>query len=258
MVASVTIPIFGNILTYAGEKHFEKFRKYNSFLREKLCFDIVILGMVLIVSAHGLFRLFQDLNMKGEWFVVQPILVLGLAHALVTTMQGTLVNKLITNKKLIPQVFSTMKIFEGVGISIAIYANGHIRQSTGSYFGVSMFIILNASVGAAAALYLNHLVQMPKEEESAQADTSVADAEKIAKRYAKAKKEDDEPAPAEDDAQATELAALVADKKGQLLETYAGVMEIQEDDQDDQETAGSSSSAASTRKRTNKRMNYVL
>ena len=153
-----------------------------------------------------------------------------------------------------------MKIFEGCSIAVAIYANGHIRQSTGSYFGVSVLLIANASIGALAALYLARLASLPKEEEEEQAEAcrdyervASADSADIAKRYAKIKKEDGEIIE-ENSYQETELAG--ADKKGQLVETYAGVMEVQDDDEDEDETSALSSSAG-TRKRPNKKMAYV-
>ena len=154
-----------------------------------------------------------------------------------------------------------MKIFEGCSISVAIYANGHIRQSTGSYFGVSLLLIANASIGTLAALYLARLASLPKEEEE-QAEAcrdhervASADSADIAKRYAKIKKEDGEIIE-QNGYQETELAG--ADKKGQLVETYAGVMEVQDDnDEEDEDETSALSSNAGTRKRPNKKRAYV-
>ena len=52
-----------------------------------------------------------------------------------------------------------------------MYVNGHIRQVTGSYFGVSVLIIINAWIGLGLSVYLRGISQkeevkhgVPKEE----------------------------------------------------------------------------------------------
>lgn len=83
-----------------------------------------------------------------------------------------------------------MKICEGCGISLAMYVNGHVRQRTGSYFGVSLVIMSNAILGGTASLYLNHLSSLPKEDPEHLEEES---SDRIAERYAykKVKKTDD-------------------------------------------------------------------
>ena len=85
-----------------------------------------------------------------------PILFIGIGHAMEATIQGPIVNKYVDSKDkdVIPQIFSMLKIFEGLVLSIAVYANGHIRQIYGSYFGVSAMILVNTSIGIFIGLYL--------------------------------------------------------------------------------------------------------
>lgn len=70
---------------------------------------------------------------------------------------------------MIPRVFSVLKIFEGTILAIVMYINGHVRQNMGNYTGVSLLIVLESSICAMVALYLNNLTELsastsPKEE----------------------------------------------------------------------------------------------
>jgi hypothetical protein len=143
IVASVAVPIFGNILSYAGEKHFELFQA---------------LALFFIAAGQILFRTLQNAGIKSELRILIPILFLGLGHALFTTLQGSLVKKLCDNPKLIPKIFSILKILEGTSISITIYANGLIRQATGSYFCVSLILITCSLAGGFGSVYLHMMV----------------------------------------------------------------------------------------------------
>ena len=51
-------------------------------------------------------------------------------------------------------MLSIQKISEGAVIAGVVYINGHIRQSTGSYNGVSALVIINCLIGLAASTYL--------------------------------------------------------------------------------------------------------
>ena len=52
-----------------------------------------------------------------------------------------------------------MKIFEGVAISVMMYATGLVRQKTGSYTGVSLLLIATAAVSIFFAVYLDNLAK---------------------------------------------------------------------------------------------------
>ena len=52
-----------------------------------------------------------------------------------------------------------MKIFEGVAISVMMYATGFVRQKTGSYTGVSLLLIATAAVSIFFAVYLDNLAK---------------------------------------------------------------------------------------------------
>jgi len=64
---------------------------------------------------------------------------------------------LYVKPNLISRVLSTNKICEGSVIAGIIYINGHIRQGTGNYNGVSALIIVNCFLGVATATYLERL-----------------------------------------------------------------------------------------------------
>ena len=52
-----------------------------------------------------------------------------------------------------------MKIFEGVAISVMMYATALVRQKTGSYTGVSLLLIATAAVSIFFAVYLDNLAK---------------------------------------------------------------------------------------------------
>ena len=81
----------------------------------------------MVGIAHVIFQSELEFGMKTELKVALPILLLGLAHSIITTMEGTMVNKLTTDKSQIPQVFSNLKIFSSIHRSLCCYINGHIR-----------------------------------------------------------------------------------------------------------------------------------
>ena len=95
--------------------------------------------------------------MPSQMLVSVPILMYGIGHAMLATVQAPIVNKYAdpTNKDMIPQIFSWLKIFEGMSLSVVIYTNGHIRQITGSYLGVSLLIIVLAFLGILVSLRLH-------------------------------------------------------------------------------------------------------
>ena len=149
MTGSITVPIFGQILSCFGEKHFELF---------------CALSMSLIALAHVVFFYFNYLAIptatpnakllthEQQGWVFIPVLIIGFGHALQAALTGPLVNKIVPDKKLQPTVLSTMKIFEGCTIAFFTYVNGHIRQLTGKYDEVNCLIIFNCMLGLACAL----------------------------------------------------------------------------------------------------------
>ena len=136
-----------------------------------------------------------------------------------------------------------LKILEGTGISITMYANGHIRQATGSYLGVSILIITCALAGGVGAFYLHWRVQQRSE----------ADEPKDAQKYDKPESAPDTTS-TPNDSELQEMELTEAEQKGSLM-TYAGVMEVQEDQVEEIDNQESTASASSG---TRKRLNYKL
>ena len=60
------------------------------------------MALFFVAAAQSLFLLLQHLQITSEYFILIPILLLGFGHALFTTLQGSLVNKLVGNQALIP------------------------------------------------------------------------------------------------------------------------------------------------------------
>ena len=116
MLASVLVPLLGHLLAYYGEANYERFLALSSFL---------------IGSAHVIFLVLKqqvgsDGVLANQWMLVMPCLTIGCGHALQATVSGPLVNKIVS-KKLIPKVFSLMKITEGCILAAALYVYGHVR-----------------------------------------------------------------------------------------------------------------------------------
>ena len=61
---------------------------------------------------------------------------------------------------MIPRVFSVLKILEGSVLAIAMYVNGHLRQSMGTYAGVTMLIMIESSLCGALALYVSNTADL--------------------------------------------------------------------------------------------------
>ena len=122
--------------------------------------------MLMIALAHCLFLFFYEEYTKTNFhqaFIFVPILFIGFGHALNATLNGPIVNKVLANQKLIPRVFSLMKILEGLVLSLGMYINGYIRQSTGSYTGVCALIIFNSILGIGLAKYLQTIEKLKGE-----------------------------------------------------------------------------------------------
>lgn len=148
IVASVLVPIQGHLLSYFGQTYYEKFLAF---------------AMSLILVAHfmflALFEFVVDGKIQKQWTIIVPILFIGFGHSMMATLQGPIVNKLCEDKSMIPLIFSKMKIFEGISISVMMYSTGLVRQKTGSYTGVSLLLIATAAVSIFFAVYLDNLAK---------------------------------------------------------------------------------------------------
>lgn len=80
-----------------------------------------------------------------------PLIVLCLfltaGHAMMTTLQTPAVSKYITDKNLQTKFFSSIKVMEGIIISVCMYVYGYIRQHTGSYTEMSILLIFLSCLG---------------------------------------------------------------------------------------------------------------
>mmetsp|Transcript_935 Transcript_935/g.1672 ORF Transcript_935/g.1672 Transcript_935/m.1672 type:complete len:305 (+) Transcript_935:303-1217(+) len=158
--SSIAVPLFGHMLSCFGEHSYEYFLTFSAFSVFMsqvlfLCIQQWYYGSVfnsamepqlngIMASSKG-----EDLFEVSQLIVAVPILLIGIGHTMQATIQGPIVNKYIDsqNKDEITQIFSILKIFEGLVLSITMYANGHIRQITGTYFGVSLLIIVVSALG---------------------------------------------------------------------------------------------------------------
>ena len=96
MTGSITVPIFGQILSCFGEKYFENF---------------AAVSMGLIMLAHRVFFFFNSLAIptaipnnklldhEQQGWVFIPVLIIGFGHALQAALTGPLVNKIVPDKK---------------------------------------------------------------------------------------------------------------------------------------------------------------
>mmetsp|Transcript_11587 Transcript_11587/g.17532 ORF Transcript_11587/g.17532 Transcript_11587/m.17532 type:complete len:355 (-) Transcript_11587:165-1229(-) len=160
--SSFAVPLFGHLLSYFGEGSYEMFLGVSNIA--VFACQAMFLGIIEFHNGGHLFGAPKaEVGPAKEMSLILisiPILSLGVGHAMQATLQGPIVNKIVgsNNPAIIPQVFSTMKIFEGLILSISMYLNGHIRQLTGSYFGVSLLILVNSSIGVGLCIYLRQLI----------------------------------------------------------------------------------------------------
>jgi hypothetical protein len=125
--------------------------------------------MSFILISHliflSLFELVYDGKITKQWTIIIPILLIGCGHSMMATLQGPIVNKLCQDKAQIPLVFSKMKVYEGVAISVMMYVTGYVRQKSGSYIGVSILLIVTAGISIFFAVYLERMANDKKNEQ---------------------------------------------------------------------------------------------
>ena len=91
LLASVTVPLFGHLLTLAGESWYE------------FCCGISLLSVLL---AHVVFLLMNELCVDAQgqlthfYVVIIPIVLIGFGHSLTATLLGPAVNKVVPDLKL--------------------------------------------------------------------------------------------------------------------------------------------------------------
>lgn len=76
---------------------------------------------------------------------------------MLTALYAPIINKYVPNKAHQTKIFSQVKLVEGISISICTYLYGYIRQKTGSYTEMSLFLILISFGGYSLACYLEYL-----------------------------------------------------------------------------------------------------
>ena len=89
-----------------------------------------------------------------SWMPVLPLFMFGLGHALFTTMQAPTVPKLVKNETHLSRIFTYVKITESLGITVFVYLAGYIKTHTGSFTGVSLMMLVCASVALLCTFWL--------------------------------------------------------------------------------------------------------
>ena len=83
-----------------------------------------------------------------------PLILFGLGHALFTTLQGPTVPKLLKDHSQLPNVLSSIKITESLGITFFTYVSGYIRSISSGYSGVIFMLTLCSMVSMGASYVL--------------------------------------------------------------------------------------------------------
>jgi len=141
LIASFTVPFLGSLTAYLGEKFFEL---------------LIAVSMGMIVVVHICYLSLQDVRNPGQdggWLAIWPLMLFGLGHALFTTMQAPTVPKLVNREQDLGRVFTIIKITESMSITFFVFMVGYVRQSTGSFTGVS-FMMLCCAITALVASFL--------------------------------------------------------------------------------------------------------
>merc|ERR1712079_681289 len=114
-------------------------------------------SIAMVLAVHICYLSISDVTGEGQvggWGTIFPLIIFGLGHALFTTMQAPTVPKLVKNKDNLPRIFTYVKITESLGITFFVYLAGVVRQSTGSFTGVLLMLIVCAAISMSASFVL--------------------------------------------------------------------------------------------------------
>ena len=115
LIASFAVPIFGSVSSVIGDAYFELML-------------FAAIGMVFAVHVMYLSISDFDASESDSWLLtVMPLVLLGVGHALFTTIQSPIVPKVVKNELHLSRVFTYIKITESIAITFFIYLAGFIR-----------------------------------------------------------------------------------------------------------------------------------
>jgi len=152
IIASFATPVFGHFIQKMGETYFE---------------ILMTLALGSIFVTHMLYSMTPDyVFFSGPKVLsVLPILIFGLGHALLVTVQGPIINKVVKNKSSLANAFAIMKIFENAGQVILLIVAGYLRQKTGNFTAVCILFMILSLLGTVVTFRFHQLMNSPKLEE---------------------------------------------------------------------------------------------
>ena len=107
-----------------------------------------------VFSIHSFFLMWPDAapGTIGGFPTIFPLFIFGIAHAAFTVLNTPMATKLVLDKSKLPTCFSMLQISQNFSVMIITQLVGWIRQSTGSYTGVS-FLLMCMNLVALSAIY---------------------------------------------------------------------------------------------------------
>ena len=113
-----------------------------------------MISLALILSCHFSYLIMPD--WPKSQISIWPLIPFGLGHALFTIMLSPTVPIIVTNKEVLSNCFSLMKILEGFNIMTFTLAAGYLRQLTENYTSVTMLLMTCCLCAMVACYHLLH------------------------------------------------------------------------------------------------------